>query len=676
MAVWAVVMVLACSKDSTAPKVEYTLEVVAGNGVVSSPKVGTYKYPAGKSIPYSFTAGAGYRNVVAEEDGKSLPISGNIVMSADRKLFAVAELTPVLLPESQTLGAGIAKFVAAKDSASIISAYSQHLAELGDLYTRDPSHARDLALAAYSNVLEKSSITDMDRAERALSGRLFSTSSLSAVKASASTPQITLIFVNGIWNWVDGPIISIKEIEGIIRESGSASKVGVYNFYNASLTYEPSGLKRCLVKTVELKSFKELMDCPRVGDLSESLHQITTLSNSLPNEELPKSRALAQIITEERSTGRAVIMLGHSQGTLLIQEALRVSESDKCVLSISIAGPLGKSSWKEVPSGFVVAGDRMRDFILDLGQNDFERFPTSLTKSADKDFDLLGIVSPAFAIAYKFFGEFSLHQMGSSYLAAPESRVKIASIISNDVATLEKNPECQKPRGGLIYASSGRLSGGLTSGPSDLWSVSPLSDGADTKIARLKNKSGSEPAITDLAEHPDGSLWAVSYDSLYRVNRETGIIEGVFKFDSPMNAMTFDTKGRIYAASTDGKIVGLEISPLRIFFRGEFGPTLHSSGDLAFSPGGILYAVVEDDRSQSALATVDLENGRIKLVSAATIGFTNAWGISFVGNVLYGLTSDPVSSFGKLITIDVATGKGTLVRGLGFNAFGASLKAP
>lgn len=670
-------VLVSCSKDKSPlePKlVEHTLEMAVGKGVMSSPKPGIYKYPEGKSVPYTFSTESGYRNLVVEDESKSLPSSGAVLMKGDIKLFAVAEPTPVLTQESQTMSIGISKFVSAKDSASVVSAYDEHLVELKNLYIRDPLHARELALAAYLNVLEKSNQADLDRAERALSGQLISTR---GVNLAVSKPPVTLIFVNGILNSVDGAAVSMKEIEKAISEAGLASKVEAYNFYNASLAHESGSLKRCLVRAIELKSYTGYLNCALPGnDVLEAKKQMGSLLGNTPNEELPKSKALAQIVDEERRSGRAVILLGHSQGTLLIQEALKTPESDKCVISISIAGPLGKSSWKEIPNGFVVAGEKVEDFILFLGYNDFDRLATNISRMADEEARKFSNTAVAYGAFNQILANLQLHLMSESYMAGVESRTKIKQIISDDVAALEKNPECSKPKGGRIYATSGRVVGGSLVGPSDLWSVSPLPSGADTKIARLKTKSGAEPIMTDLAEHPDGSLWGVSFDSLYKVDKSSGLVEGVYKFDSPMNALTIDTRGRALAASTDGTIIGLELSPLRVFFRGQFGSPYRSSGDLATSPGGVTYAVVEDDRKQSLLATVDLANGSAKPVSVNVIGSQNVWGISFVGNALYGMTSDPISGLGSLITIDILTGRETFVRKLSFNVFGASIRTP
>ena len=82
----------------------------------------------------------------------------------------------------------------------------------------------------------------------------------------------------------------------------------------------------------------------------------------------------------------------------------------------------------------------------------------------------------------------------------------------------------QAPAGtGRIYASSGQIAFGA-SGPSDLWIVPPYAAGKDTLVARIKTAAGQQPVITDLARAPNGQLWAMSFDDLYRLDSATGVV--------------------------------------------------------------------------------------------------------------------------------------------------------
>ena len=109
---------------------------------------------------------------------------------------------------------------------------------------------------------------------------------------------------------------------------------------------------------------------------------------------------------------------------------------------------------------------------------------------------------------------------------------------------------------------------------------------------------------------------------------------------------------------------------------GAFGPGYSSWGDLAFAPDGTLYAAVLTDFGAGALVRVNQTTGQASPVSASALGFSNVWGLQFVGATLYGLTADPATGHGSLITINLTTGVGTFVRQLSFSAFGSGAPTP
>lgn len=106
---------------------------------------------------------------------------------------------------------------------------------------------------------------------------------------------------------------------------------------------------------------------------------------------------------------------------------------------------------------------------------------------------------------------------------------------------------------------------------------------------------------------------------------------------------------------------------------GLYGSGFISSGDLAFSPNGILYAAVQDPNiKNTVLVIVDKNSGTASRVNSINdSGFTNIWGLSFIGGQLYGLTSD-INGIGILLLIDINTGQGSFVRNINFSAFGSS----
>lgn len=225
-----------------------------------------------------------------------------------------------------------------------------------------------------------------------------------------------------------------------------------------------------------------------------------------------------------------------------------------------------------------------------------------------------------------------------------------------------------------IYASSGE---GTGSPPSDLWIVPPWSGGVDTLVARVKAADGSEPVITDLARAPDGSLWGTSFNRLWRIDSLTAQATPVMTYGSvsDVNALAFDANGGLFAATLGGSLVKIDLQQKQDNVIGPLGSQYQSWGDLVFGPDGTLYAMVLTTGGKGILVSVDPSTGSATPISGSDVGFDNVWGLAFVGNTLYGLTADPSSGQGALITIDTTTGIGTFVRPLQFSAFGAGASA-
>ncbi len=76
------------------------------------------------------------------------------------------------------------------------------------------------------------------------------------------------------------------------------------------------------------------------------------------------------------------------------------------------------------------------------------------------------------------------------------------------------------------------------------------------------------------------------------------------------------------------------------------------------------------------LLRINPTTGVATRVSASAIGYTNVWGLEFIDSILFGLTADPVTGRGSLITINTTSGLGSFVRQLSFNAFGAGAPTP
>jgi hypothetical protein len=224
-----------------------------------------------------------------------------------------------------------------------------------------------------------------------------------------------------------------------------------------------------------------------------------------------------------------------------------------------------------------------------------------------------------------------------------------------------------------IFAESGTVFLGGAAAPSDLYGVIPSPRGRDVLIGRLQTTSGAQPVVTDQALAPDGTLWAVSFSRLYRVDTLTAVLTDVGSLGSnDVNALAAAPGGTLYGATVSGNLVQINTASGAAAPVGSFGSGLQSAGDLAFAPDGTLYAAVQTWQGAARLATVNRSTGQATVVNPeTTLGLREVWGLVFVGNQLFGLTTDPGTGSGLLIWIDTASGTGTVVRSLAFDAFGA-----
>lgn len=177
------------------------------------------------------------------------------------------------------------------------------------------------------------------------------------------------------------------------------------------------------------------------------------------------------------------------------------------------------------------------------------------------------------------------------------------------------------------------------------------------------------PHMTDLAVTPDGQLYALSTNNLYRVNGITAEVSWVAKVPGLTNvALTFDKDGSLLAADKSGGFRRIDPASGQVTEIGSYGANLGSSGDLVGLKDGRLYDVndVGAANYDNELILVDPQTGTASPVGK--IGFRMVWGLSFWGGTLYGFTRK-----GEFISIDPQTGQGSLIQSTSQEFWGAAV---
>lgn len=185
---------------------------------------------------------------------------------------------------------------------------------------------------------------------------------------------------------------------------------------------------------------------------------------------------------------------------------------------------------------------------------------------------------------------------------------------------------------------------------SNLLKIDP-NTGAGTLIGSI----GFE-GVTDIAFTPDGRLYGIAFNQLLQIDPDTGRGTAIggpglcigIPFEEDINALESLSDGRLLAASHRGNLFIIDPITGCATIVGNLG--FGSSGDLAFSPDGRLFA--SGYGHPDILYLVDL-NERVS-IPIGPIGYDEVYGLAFSPDGrLYG-----VSSIGpKLLEIDLSTGR-------------------
>jgi subtilisin family serine protease len=203
--------------------------------------------------------------------------------------------------------------------------------------------------------------------------------------------------------------------------------------------------------------------------------------------------------------------------------------------------------------------------------------------------------------------------------------------------------------------------------PMILYGIDGAAGNSRTRLLRIEQRNGVAVVvgettlrpITDIAFTPDGGLYGISEDRLYRINPLTAasVEVGPLRVRGA-NALVSDPSGRLIAATTEGQILSVDRFSGEAAVIGTLGGTLRSSGDLAFSSDGTLYGTVEGAQSD-LLIRIDLSTGRGTTIGQ--IGFRSVYGLAFDANgtLLGGVNGGTQPS--QLIRISMSTGIGQVI---------------
>lgn len=172
---------------------------------------------------------------------------------------------------------------------------------------------------------------------------------------------------------------------------------------------------------------------------------------------------------------------------------------------------------------------------------------------------------------------------------------------------------------------------------------------------------GEEDLVTDLAVTPDGQVYAISSDNVFRVASDTGEATLATEFDGGLNVgMTFLDSGELLVAEKDGTVRRVDPESGDVTPVGTFGRGYGTAGDLVAVSDGTMFAIAEDlegeEGDSNVLVTIDPASGEVADV-IGPIGFADVFGCAYARGHVYAFTKG-----GDIIEVDRTTGAGRMVR--------------
>lgn len=218
------------------PEDSFSLVVSVGEGVVGTPREGTYTYPAGTNISYSYTAIDGYEETLVVLDNTvSLASAGQITVSAPRVLGVLARKIPQIDPEDAAVVQAAGELLSSANTRGAYEAYVREVRRMYEEYGADEGRAR--ALAVSQSVFGVADFAQVQALQAALAGEVFSfadTEGVSQQLTRGADVPVEMIYVNGMFTPEEEGHVAAVELIFLMREMSLPFSMPVKLFYNGS----------------------------------------------------------------------------------------------------------------------------------------------------------------------------------------------------------------------------------------------------------------------------------------------------------------------------------------------------------------------------------------------------------------------------------------------------------
>jgi hypothetical protein len=560
--------------------------VLVGPGVRGAPGASDSLWSYGSRVPYAFAPAPGYENVMVRVDGMAALPVGLVVTDTEHILTVTADRRVVLNSSALPLYQRARAVLSAAEPVGAYEAYldmaSGYVASSArgvDAATQD---VRDVEFLAFDPIRDSAALRKVDAA---LAGHVFTVDSAGGATVSASrqsrtrsvlrgldatgeqdsTEKTVFLYVNGIATPQLGPqgaIATQFELRNIVSEVPlfrDHQKFDVRLFYNRTYNQQRPTPEQQRAHCVSLfasrfvfgyvgaNTFASFMAACTADpsyrrfsdhDLLECVRQMWAIIANTDGAEVD-AIALASRIQELRASGLHVILVPHSQGNLMANQAIHRLHSvtgefdptrdSTCIGLVSLASPTSRR-WElgeHYIAPIVVRGD-----VVPTIDNEWPPIDTDLSHQ------LLDI--PSLETAFRPTG-IILHEVIGSYFLQSQSRAAIRLGLENVYRACAVSSLAVRPTSlTLTLGSSGSISaialnafGDTLGGRSVSWmsaapsvvSVTPIgpmvaraqgvgSGGASVVASRMTRRAESAVLVVKPAptEDPFSFTYVASYE--------------------------------------------------------------------------------------------------------------------------------------------------------------------
>jgi hypothetical protein len=547
MALSAFLVLLACAcRDgediavpTQTPSPLFVLRLHTSPGVITNLAPADSMRRAGSVVTYTFALAPGYTSLRVLLDGQPTSPSGEVTMDRSRAFWASADPIALLAQAESALVATIERSVLHDTPQE----FYRQLEGLVDSLLASSTPETTLQTLGRAIAVAVVPERDADKVAAAFKVGPAPTSmpGASAGRLRAVTgPHTVLVFVNGIMTTTAdyrlawrGALYPLAQREGLTITRGFE----VTGFYNRTAVLPDAASEKfwsCVVLKWNQLAYGFLFPSTTfplclpagglviagraVADVAQAIAQMTNIvvfgSPSLVQSE---ARDLASLIIQARVSGQRVILVAHSQGNLMVGEALLYLDSlsswspddSACLGWIAIAPPVPPRTPQGMaaPVTMILRGAHTADILellLGLSSQGVVPVQNELSDAYDGQGWFWSRLLGWFGVGTGG----ALHSVVSSYFGMPATEARIGGALRDQVDLLDAR--CTAPTATLVVTSNMSTSwtvgpGGLTgTGVSGIFAVRAERNG--TRFDVRPDQIAGHTVTVATAEGPGSSM--------------------------------------------------------------------------------------------------------------------------------------------------------------------------